>query len=296
MFQKKSLGQNFLKSKKVIADIARAGEIAPGEVVLEAGPGEGILTSALLSAGAKVIAVEKDRRLISFLKEKFSNEIRSGKLELIEGDILEFSIFNFQFSNYKLIANIPYYITGALIRKFLEAKSPPKLMVILVQKEVAERIVARDGSPLHLCHCHKHRQLSKIEKQNLLKLYEKGLEQRCGGKESLLSISVKAYGAPKYIATVKAGNFSPAPKVDSAILAIENISKKFFVEFSEEQFFKIVKLGFAHKRKRLAGNLKNLYPNIEKILGDLDIDKNARPEDLGIEMWRALTQALSDVK
>src|SRR3989344_8698870 len=127
MFQKKSLGQNFLKSKKIIADIVRAGNIVAGETVLEAGPGRGVLTEVLLAAGAKVIAVEKDHRLIPVLQKKFSVEIASGKLTLVEGDILDFnfSLLKLTANSYKLIANIPYYITGAFIRKFLESENQP---------------------------------------------------------------------------------------------------------------------------------------------------------------------------
>ena len=251
MFQKKSLGQNFLKSKKVIADIVRAGNILAGETVLEAGPGEGILTAALLEAGAKVVAVEKDQRLIPFLQQRFSNEISIGKLIIIHADILnyELGIMNHE---YKVVANIPYYITGAFIRKFLESGNRPFRMVLLLQKEVVERIVAKDG------------------------------------KESVLSISVKAYGEPRYIETVKAGNFSPAPKVDSAILAIENISKQFFAGFSEERFFNLVKTGFAHKRKMLTGNLKKLDNDIENALISLNISPNARAEDLSLNEWRKI--------
>ena len=248
MFAKKSLGQNFLRSKKILNDIVEAGKVVPGETVLEAGPGEGTLTEAILATGTKVVAVEKDRRLIPLLQTKFAREIQSGMLTITEGDILDFDPSVLETTNYKLIANIPYYITGQFLRKFLEAEHQPKTMVILVQKEVAERIVARDG------------------------------------KESLLSISVKAYGTPRYVETVKAGNFSPAPNVDSAILAIENISKKFFTGISEKEFFTILKAGFAHKRKMLAGNLDITKDQ----LATCDILGNARAEELSLEQWKCL--------
>jgi len=258
MFQKKSLGQNFLHSKKILQDIVGAGNIAPGETVLEIGPGTGSLTETLLATDAKVIAVEKDDRLIPILEQKFQNAIKNGKLTLVHGDILEYDISQLKLNSgsYKLIANPPYYITGALLRKFLETNSQPSCVVLLIQKEVAERIMARDG------------------------------------KESLLSVSVKAYGSPRYIATVKAGNFSPTPKVDSAIIAITDISKKRFAGFSEEKFFTVLKAGFAHKRKRLAGNLKNVIANGEKILEELNIEKNSRPENLSLEMWFALAATM----
>ncbi len=249
VYPKKSLGQNFLKSKKVIADIVLTGKILHGETVLEAGPGEGVLTEALLKAGAEVIAVEKDHRLIPLLQAKFPTEISSGQLTLIEADILYFDLCStLHVPRYKVIANIPYYITGAFIRKFLESENQPSDMVVLVQKEVAERAVARDG------------------------------------KESLLSTSIKAYGTPRYVQTVKAGSFSPAPSVDSAILAVENISKKFFAGFSEEKFFTLLKAGFAHKRKLLSGNMEISGETLEK----LGIGAKARAENLRLSDWKKL--------
>ncbi len=254
MFAKKSLGQNFLRSKTALAKIIGAGDLKPDDVVLEVGPGDGVLTLELLARAGKVTSVEKDNRLIPVLRQKFSAEISSGKLDLIHGDILDFSpsSHNLKAASYKLIANIPYYITGQLIRKFLESEHQPSRMVLLLQKEVAERVVARDG------------------------------------KESLLSLSVKAYGTARIIAPVPAGSFVPAPKVDSAILAITDISKKFFGPVSEEKFFGILKTGFAHKRKKLAGNLKNSYSYIENTLKNLGIEQNARPENLSLSDWRNL--------
>ena len=250
MLQKKSLGQNFLKSKKALSDIVLAGKIQSGETALEAGPGTGALTEHLLAAGARVTAVEKDRRLIPLLKEKFFADIVSKKLTLIEGDILEIPISSLGLSKYKVIANIPYYITGQFLRNFLGSETQPSDMVLLVQKEVAERIVARDG------------------------------------KESILSISVKAYGTPRYVETVKAGSFSPAPNVDSAILSIENISKKNFSDFSEKKFFTILKAGFAHKRKLLSGNTG--IP--EEVLAKLGIPSKARAENLRLDDWKKLAK------
>ncbi len=249
---KKSLGQNFLKSKVIVARIAKTAELKEGEVVIEIGPGKGILTRALLDTGAKVIAVEMDYLLIGFLKDKFKEEIENGKLFLIEGNILDFSVaeifekISATHHSYKLCANIPYYITGEIIRKFMEEKMQPENMTILVQKEVARRVVASDK------------------------------------KESILSISVKVYGEPKYIETVKRTMFSPSPNVDSAILHIKNISKQNFLEnnIKEERFFKVVKKGFAHKRKKLSGNLKDIItPEI------LEKYRDARAEDLMLSDW-----------
>ena len=286
---KKSLGQNFLKSKEALRALITAGEISADDTILEVGPGKGVLTTELVKLAKKVIAVEKDDRLIELLQEKFKAEIECKKLEIVHADILEYQhpsasghspqgeistnnisqnsneakspfegsprsgrdVFNL---GYKIIANIPYYITGTFLQKFLESSHQPQKMVIMLQKEVAQRIVARDN------------------------------------KESILSMSVKAYGDPKYIMTVKAKYFSPAPNVDSAIIAINNISKKFFSDFSEEEFFKIMKLGFAHKRKMLAGNLSAVYLR-EKILEAFrkaGIDEKARAEDILLSHWKKL--------
>jgi len=269
---KKSLGQNFLKSTAIVGRVAKAGDIKEGEIILEIGPGKGILTKALLSLGAVVVAVEKDLSLIPFLEDKFENEIKEKKLFLVNADILEFDIFEFISSlkrktedsntSYKLIANIPYYITGEILRKFLESKNQPKSIVVLVQKEVAKRIVASDK------------------------------------KESILSLSVKAYGEPHYIETVKRKMFTPAPNVDSAILLIDNISKKLFEEYkiSEEIFFKIVKAGFAHKRKMALGNMKKIFTeskNIEKIFEENNISLKARAEDMSLDKWILVTKQIS---
>jgi 16S rRNA (adenine1518-N6/adenine1519-N6)-dimethyltransferase len=223
--KKKSLGQNFLKDKNILDKIVEAGEISQGELILEIGPGDGGLTEQILKKECRVVAIEKDDRLIPILKEKFAEQISSKKLVLIHKDILKFKPEDSGLteSNFKIIANIPYYITGEIMRKALSEWPKAKNVVLLVQKEVAKRIIASDQ------------------------------------KESLLSISVKVFGEPKLIGIVKAGSFSPAPKVDSAILKIENITNKNFTNIDQERFFLIVKTGFAHKRKMISGNLKEIF-------------------------------------
>lgn len=271
----RTLGQNFLKSKRPLSQIIRASKIVPGEKVLEVGPGKGVLTEALLSAEANVIAVEKDNNLALLLQAKFAKEIASGQLKLIAGDILKMNPEELSLQSekdnpqekYKVAANIPYYITGQFLRNFLSNKLQPSVMVILLQKEVVERIIARDG------------------------------------KESILSISVKVYGEPKKIAIVKRVEFSPAPNVDSAIIAIENISKKFFDNISEERFFEVVRAGFAHKRKKLIRNLESLNifgkdkksakEKLERIFREEKISPGIRAEDLKLEGWRALAEKIN---
>jgi len=266
---KKSLGQNFLKSEMALKKIIEAGEIKPDDIILEIGPGKGVLTEKLLERAGLVVAIEKDRELFKILEEKFAKEIREKKLILIKDDILKFNISEPR--NYKIIANIPYNITGAILKKFLTEKNQPESIVLMVQHEVAKRIMARDG------------------------------------KESILSISVKAYGEPKMIMKVPARYFSPAPKVDSAIILINHISRKLFTpdlqtvqsstlhslsaEKFEERFWEIVKAGFAHKRKKLSSNLKKIsknsnYGNIAYVenLG------NKRAEDLSLADWILLAK------
>lgn len=258
---KKSLGQNFLRSKDFLNLIVKTGDINKGEIVLEIGPGDGAMTEELLKTGANIIAIEKDRELIPFLSEKFKKEIESGIFKIIEGDVLENRELDYLLEKnvYKIVANIPYYITGQIIRKFLEEKNKPESITLLVQKEVAERIVAKDK------------------------------------KESLLSLSVKAYGGPKYIKTVPRGAFQPQPNVDSAILKIENISKEKLTDIDERVFFELLHLGFGHKRKQLIANLGARFDRkyLEEVFSKLGIDHKIRSENLGIETWIKLCIIIS---
>ena len=259
---KKSLGQNFLRAPHIVGKMIYAANISKDSVVLEVGPGKGVLTAGLLEVGAKVIAVEKDDRAIPFLNEKFSKEIISGQLTIIHGDILELEPKNIPHltpATYTIVANIPYYITGEFLRKFLESNSQPKAMVLMLQKEVARRIVGEENN-------------------------------HGGKKESILSISVKAYGVPKYITTVPARNFNPVPNVDSAVLYIGDISKKFFKNLTEELFFKVVKLGFAHKRKVL---VRNLGISNEQ-WAETGLPAKIRAEELTLEQWGKITTFIGE--
>ncbi|HAQ02669.1 ribosomal RNA small subunit methyltransferase A [Candidatus Nomurabacteria bacterium RIFOXYC2_FULL_36_8] len=273
---KKNLGQNFLKSKEALFKMCEAGGVSDKDVIVEIGPGKGALTEKLLEKAYKVIAIEKDRDLIDILKDKFANEIKNGpnlsnktngqcKLTLLNEDILGFdpAKHGLKEGGYKIIANIPYNITGSIIRRFLSEVNKPITMTLLVQKEVAERIVARDG------------------------------------KESILSLSVKAYGMPSYIMKVHKRFFSPSPKVDSAIVSINDISGKLFKDKStEESFFTLIKAGFAHKRKVLRKNLEDInikevepsssagkLPKIDEIFKKLGINPKARAEDVPFSKW-----------
>lgn len=253
---KKSLGQNFLKSESVLKKIVEAGEVTKKDTVLEIGPGKGALTEHLLEAAGLVVAIEKDNSLYEFLKEKFAQEIESGKFRLLNEDILEVEMKEYGIKDYKILANIPYNITGAILKKFLTAEKQPQMMVLMVQHEVATRILARDA------------------------------------KESLLSVSVKAYGSPKMITKVDKRYFSPAPKVNSAVIKISNINRDIFNtnHTKEDKFWEVVRAGFAHKRKKLSGNLKNLIKK-EQFEENKEVKTlfEKRAEDLTLFDWLALS-------
>lgn len=267
---KKHLGQHFLTSQKALFDMVTAGDIRSEDLVLEIGPGKGVLTKELLEKGAQVIAIEKDTDLLPLLKEKFEKQLESGQLEILPKDILLFnpSILKEYKKPYKLIANIPYYITGAIIEQFLGAEYQPERMILLIQKEVAERIIARDQKSGNL-----------------------------GGTQSILSIAVAAYGTPKIVAKVPAGAFFPPPKVDSAIISIEGISRVFFSDLSEKRFFEVLKFCFGKKRKQLLGTLTELLEDRTKALSVLqkaDIPEKSRPETLLKEDWKRLVQSIGE--
>ncbi len=247
---KKSLGQHFLTSPKAVEAALAAADLKKSDTVLEIGPGEGILTSALLISVDNVIAVEKDEQLVTQLEQTFATPIVEKRLDIIGADILNFDTESLP-AGYKVVANIPYYLTGAIIRKFMTAPNQPERVVLMVQKEVAERIIAADG------------------------------------KESVLSISVKAYGTPRFIKRVAAGSFRPAPKVDSAIIAIENINwNNFETGEQEKTFFNILKSGFTSKRKMLKNNL-DLTEDQFQTCG---ISGTLRPEKVNLETWLCLAK------
>jgi 16S rRNA (adenine1518-N6/adenine1519-N6)-dimethyltransferase len=253
------LGQHFLTGLWAAKKLAESVAVREGETILEIGPGKGALTRELLKCGARVVAVEKDEALVRQLQQTFTNELEAGKLTLLEEDIRNVTPQTLGLSRYVLAANIPYYITGEIIRTFLEARPQPRALALLVQKEVAERIVARDG------------------------------------KESILSLSVKAFGTPRVVAKVPRGNFSPPPSVDSAILLIDSVSRNFFADLDEQIFFRVVRAGFSSKRKLLANNLSTLYAKGEVLhaLKECGVGEKARAEDVSLSQWKQLAHYLS---
>ena len=244
---KKSLGQNFLMHARIAERIALAAKLSSETLVFEIGPGTGMLTRELLKLSGRVIALEADYELFIKLQTTFASEIAEHKLELAHGDIRTFDISSLP-KGYALVANIPYYLTGEIFRMFLEADNQPSTMTLLVQKEVAERIAQ-----------------SK--------------------KESILSLSVKAYGTPKREFVVPRGAFVPAPKVDSAVLTVRDISRKNFSTHEQEsRFFALVRAGFAHKRKFVRKNLAEFG------LVNTSLPEKARAEDLSLSAWLDLVR------
>jgi len=299
----KYLGQNFLTSREIVEEIIGAADLKPDDVVLEVGPGKGILTEAILEKipQGKLIAVEKDKRLAEYLMQKFHDR---ENFQLTHGDILKFNITRYalRVTGYKIIANIPYYITSRFLRNFLQSDFQPTTMVLMVQKEVAERIIGHSGK--------KNRVSSSQSSRGMITKHDSFSPKRIpASKESILSISVKAYGQPKIIKIVPREYFSPKPKVDSAILFIDNISKDFFERLAgekfvflktdikgnltktkflarlEKSFFDLVKQGFSSKRKFLKNNLKLLDIGC---LTKCGVAEKARAEDLSLENWKCL--------
>lgn len=260
---KKSLGQHFLNSDIVPKWLCDAADLKPNEIVLEIGPGTGALTEALLKQNVTVIALETDLRAIAVLSEKFADAIESGKLILKHQDVRQFNLKELSLKNhsFKIVANIPYYLSGHLFRTCLDNDIQPNCLVFLVQKEVAKRITT---------------------------------DLKRGEKESLLSLSVKVFGQPELIRNVSRGHFNPPPKVDSAIIAIRNINSRNFNEFTRAQFFELLHLGFGQKRKQLVGNLSQSFERdlVVNTLSTLGIRPDVRAEDLTLEKWLEIAKIL----
>jgi 16S rRNA (adenine1518-N6/adenine1519-N6)-dimethyltransferase len=251
----KGLGQNFLQDPLALEAIVSAAEIQPADTVLEIGPGLGSLTRYLAAAAREVVAVELDEDLLPPLKDVLS---RDPNIRLIHGDILKLSPGELiAEDNYLVVANIPYYITSAVIRHLLESDRKPRRIVMTIQKEVAERICAKPGDL------------------------------------SLLALSVQVYGKPRIAAHIPAEAFFPAPKVDSAVLVIEIYRSPLIREEYLDTFFKLIKAGFGQKRKTLRNSLSSglhIAPSeAAELLGRANIDPQRRAESLSLAEWSDLT-------
>lgn len=264
---KKSLGQHFLTSDVVPKWMCDAAHITEGDIVLEIGPGTGVLTRELLARKASVIALEADNRAIEVLNTTFITEIQEGKLTIYHTDVRELALSTIpkiHNQGFKVVSNIPYYLSGLLFRIFLESTIQPTCLVYLVQKEVAKRITS---------------DLMRDE------------------KESILSLSIKAYGTPKYVKTVSRGHFAPSPKIDSAIIGVYEINREHFAVLTEALFFELLHLGFGQKRKQLLGNLTKKYnrDTLTHIFSTLSIPVSTRAEDVSLGKWLELSLLLQQL-
>lgn len=255
----KRLGQNFLEDPYALEKIINAAEIHPTDTVLEIGPGLGSLTRYLAAASQRVIAVELDEKLFSPLEAVIAPY---HNIQLVHGDILQLELKEFiEQQGYLVVANIPYYITSAVIRHLLESNPKPRRIVLTIQKEVAERICARPGDM------------------------------------SLLALSVQVYGRPLIATHIPAAAFFPAPKVDSSVLVVDIYPKPVISTDELDTFFLLIKAGFSQKRKKLrnslAAGMHQSPAETEKLLRAADIDPQRRAETLSLEEWEKLNYQYS---
>ena len=255
----KNLGQNFLVEESVVNRIAKAAELTPEDTVLEIGPGIGTLTQALAMTGASVVSVELDKRLIPVLQETVG---AYKNVRVVQGDILKINILETVqgATPFKVCANLPYYITTPIIMNLLEQKLPLERLVVMVQKEVAERMTASPG----------------------------------GRDYGAISVAMQYYTEPKIAFIVKAGSFLPAPKVDSAVLVCKKRSTPPVDVPDEKTFFKVVAAAFSVRRKMLTNSLKNMGgQTTEQVKAWLDragIDGTRRAETLSLEEFASLAR------
>lgn len=248
----KSLGQHWLSDINILNRIADYADIKKTDTVLEIGPGLGYLTSVLSERSDSLIAVEFDRDLANELRR-----IKGQCVNIINQDFLKFDLSNLN-KGYKVVANIPYYITAKIIHKLLNADNKPSIAVLLIQKEVAERLVAREGDM------------------------------------SILSISAQLYADVELGVKIPPEMFTPPPKVDSQVIIIKPRTTPLFDDIDEKKFFRIVKAGFGEKRKKLksslAGGLAISKAESEQLLWNSNIDPNLRAQDLTLQQWRKLSE------
>lgn len=250
---KKELGQHWLKDREILSSIADAADLSASDTVLEIGPGLGTLTSELLRRAGRVVAVEFDRDLANKLPGQFPGK----NLEVVSADILSYDLSALP-SGYKVVANVPYYITSKIVEMLMTAANKPSQVVLLVQKEVAERLAAGPGDM------------------------------------SMLSVSAQVYAEVSLGPIVRAEYFTPPPKVDSRVVILHIRPVSFVEKDLEKRFFRLVKAGFSARRKKLssslAGGLMISKPRAIDLLGGVNIDPNLRAQDLSLEQWLDLTK------
>ncbi len=249
----KSLGQHWLRDRDVLAHIADLAEVDASDTVLEIGPGLGTLTSELLRRAAKVLAVEFDAELARKLPGQFPGK----NLQVINHDILTFDLSQLP-AGYKVAANVPYYITSKIVQLLMTADNKPSIAVLLVQKEVAERLAAQPGDM------------------------------------SILAVSAQLYADVTLGAVVPAELFTPPPKVDSQVVVLTTRHEPLFTDVTEKQYFRMVKAGFSAKRKKLrsslSGGLGISKPDAEALLSKAGIAPDLRAEDLTLAQWHTLAK------
>jgi 16S rRNA (adenine1518-N6/adenine1519-N6)-dimethyltransferase len=253
----KSLGQHWLRDRDVLAHIAECAQLELADTVLEIGPGLGTLTSELLRQSQKVIAVEFDEDLARKLPGQFPGK----NLEVVQSDILSFDLSSLP-KDYKVVANVPYYITSKIVQLLMTAKNKPAVAVLLVQKEVAERLAAQPGDM------------------------------------SILAISAQLFADVTLGDVVPAELFTPPPKVDSQVVILRTRTISLLENVDEADFFRTVKAGFSAKRKKLrssiAGGLAVSKDESERLLAAAEISSDGRAESLAIEDWIRLTKVVHD--
>jgi len=285
------LGQNFLEDKTIAEKIVKAANLRPSDFVIEIGPGKGILTEELAKRAKKVIAIEIDERLADYLRKKFSSRgatpasgqgsasggANQKNIEIIHADILKMNLLELienyklsgcarsgearQITSYKIIANLPYYATSPIIRLFLETECPPREMILMVQKEVAERITAPPG------------------------------------KMSILSVSVQYYAKPEILFYVNKESFNPVPEVDSAVIRVTQnlklVTQGNKIKEESQKFFRIVRAGFCARRKTLVNNLSNSLQldkkETQEKLKVAGISPTTRAQELSVENWKKIS-------
>lgn len=254
---KKELGQHWLKDRLVLADIAECAELTKEDTVLEIGPGLGTLTSELLNRAGKVVAVEFDTDLARKLPGQFPGK----NLEVISGDILSFDLSVLP-AGYKVVANIPYYITSKIVRLLMTAENKPSIAVLLTQKEVAERLAAEPGAM------------------------------------SILAISAQVFSEVSLGSVVPAELFTPPPQVDSQVVILKTLPEPLVSSEQEKAFYQMVKAGFSAKRKKLrsslAGGLQLSKTDAEQLLEKAGINPDDRAESLSIAQWKRLVEVFRD--
>jgi 16S rRNA (adenine1518-N6/adenine1519-N6)-dimethyltransferase len=264
LFPSRRWSQNFLADGEVLDAIVATAAPTPGRRVLEIGPGLGVLTGALLEAGAAVTAVEVDRALVAHLRQRFAADLETGRLRLVEGDVLDMPLESLVRTPWDLVANLPYHITSPVLHRVLGGEPRPERFVLMLQREVAERVAAPPGGM------------------------------------SYLSVFVQYHAAVRVARLVPRSAFEPAPEVDSAVLEGTTRPRQ-LDEVREEELWRLVQAGFRERRKMLHNVLPRQLPQIgrerfEAALADCAIAADRRPQTLSIDEWLALAAAVGPLE